>query len=125
MKSWRKPEAVGQEFAANEYVSACVKVSCDFDDAKIPAWGYGLAIPEGVTFPGSDTAVYFPCDHEFDVNVDELLPCQFTHTTSGPANEPLGASYPAYYWLDVKEDGSADFHATSATPDQLDAGNAS
>ena len=123
MKTWQRPAAVGQEFAANEYVSACVIVKCDFDDAKIPPWGYGLAIPDGIDY--TSDSVYFPCDHEFDVKVDELKECAFTHTTSGPGNEPLGNSYPAYYWLDTKADGSADFHATSASPDTLAAGNAS
>ena len=109
MKTWNKPEAIGQEFAANEYASACVRITCDFDEAKIPAWGYGLALPEGTGCP--DSYVYFPCDHEFDVAEDELVSCAFTHTTSGPSNAPLGGSYPAYYWLDKNADGSIDFHA--------------
>ena len=120
MKTWMRPEAVGQEFAANEYVSACVKVKCDFDELSIPGWGYGLAIPDDADF-GDKSYVYFPCDHEFDVNVDELKPCTFTSTTSGPENVVIGSA-PAYYW--VEGDGE-DFHATAVSPDQLAAGNAS
>lgn len=107
MKSWRKPEAVGQEFAANEYVSACVRITCDFDEAKIPPYGYGLAIP----VEGFESGVYFPCNHEFDVAEDELVKFAFTATTLGPGENAEIGNYPAYYWLDVKEDGSADFHA--------------
>ena len=80
MKTWNKPEAIGQEFAANEYVSACVRITCDFDEAKIPGYGYGLALPEGTGCP--DDYVYFPCDHEFDVAEDELVSIYAYH--SGP-----------------------------------------
>ena len=112
MKSWIRPEAVGQEFAVNDYVSACVTITCDFDEAYIPPYGYGLAVPESAVNAGADDSkVYFPCNHEFDVNVDELVSCEFTHTTSGPSNIALSKAYPAYYWLDTKADGSPDFHA--------------
>lgn len=112
MKYWKKPEAISQEFVANEYVSACVTITCDFDEAYIPPYGYGLAVPESAVNAGvSDNHVYFPCNHEYDVNVDSLVLCEFTHTTEGPENIALGKSYPAYYWLDTKADGSTDFHA--------------
>ena len=106
MKIWNKPEAIGQEFAANEYVSACLAITCDFNEAKIPPYGYGLAIP----VEGFESGVYFPCNHEFDVAEDELVAFEFTATTAGSDNIEIG-HYPAYYWLDTKEDGSADFHA--------------
>ena len=45
MKSWRKPEAVGQEFAANEYISACsVGVLCD---VTLPDGFVGLYVSRG------------------------------------------------------------------------------
>ena len=45
MKSWKKPEAIGQEFVANDYVSACaIEVSCDFRTGE-SLHGGGLVIP--------------------------------------------------------------------------------
>ena len=120
MKSWRKPEAVGQEFAANEYVSACnITVKCDFSTGE-SLHGGGLVVPDGIgDFSGGE---YRPCNHEFVVGVNELKECVFSHFTEGPDNVPLSKSYPAYYW--IQEDGN-DFHATSVSADQIAAANAS
>ena len=39
MKIWNKPEAIGQEFAANEYVSACtVTVDCNVTSMLTSDW---------------------------------------------------------------------------------------
>ena len=116
MKSWKKPEAIGQEFVANDYVSACaIEVSCDFRTGE-SLHGGGLVIPYEIeNFGGGE---YRPCDHEFVVDVEVLKPITFTHFTSGPDDEPLSKSYNAYYW--VQNDGS-DFHATSVSQAEVDA----
>ena len=113
MKSWIKPEAIGQEFVANDYVSACstVEVKCDFH-ASIPGWGYGVVVPSGVELEGS---VYTPCDHPFVIGADSLHQCVFTETSIGPDDAPLAEAQSAYYWIETKEDGSKDFHATSVS----------
>ena len=115
MKTWKKPEAIGQEFAANEYVSACLVITCDFDEAQIPPYGYGLAIPDSALGAGVQNGVYFPCDHTYDVNVDTLVMSQFTHTTDGPYNIALSQGYDMFYWIDTKADGSLDFHAAKVS----------
>ena len=120
MKSWRKPKAIGQAFAANEYVSACtITVSCGFRTGE-SLHGGGLVVPSGIEgFSGGE---YRPCNHEFVVGVNELKECVFTHFTEGPADVPLSQSYPAYYW--IQEDGD-DFHATSVSADEIAASNKS
>ena len=53
MKYWKKPEAISQEFVANEYVSACsYQIMCDVD---IPDGAAVLYVPNGsnVDFDGS------------------------------------------------------------------------
>ena len=126
MKNWMKPAAVGQEFAANDYVSACtITVSCDFRVDESIRNG-GLVIPESV---GDEFAngEYRPCNHEFVVGVDMLQPVTFTHHTgSYSGNDPLSKSYDAYYWIQKNENGeSEDFHATSVTPEQIAEANKS
>ena len=121
MKNWNKPEAIGQEFAANEYVSACtIEIKCDFSTGE-SLHGGGLVVPADIKdFAGGE---YRPCKHEFVVNVDELKQCTFTHFTEGPDDAPLSKSYPAYYW--IQNEGGHDFHATSVSADQVAAANMS
>ena len=115
MKTWQRPAAVGQKFAANDYVSACsIKVTCDVH-AKIPGYGYGVAIPDGLGFDGG---VYFPCDEEYVVTKDQLTACTFTDTTMGPGeNAPLYETADVYYWIGTNSKGQPNFHATTSTTD--------
>ena len=125
MKSWRKPEAVGQEFAANEYVSACtVTVSCDFWPEGHPTTrdrqDIHLNIPQDVYH----YRYYIPCGASYEatqVNVNELKPVLFTTDWD---NVPVESGN-AYYWIEYKEDGSTDFHVSSITADELAAANMS
>lgn len=112
MKNWQRPAAVGQKFAANDYVSACsITVSCDFKTGE-SLHGGGLVIPEGIgEFSGGE---YRPCGQEYVVKVEELKPITFTHFTEGPDDVSLSKSYDAYYW--IQADGT-DFHATSVSPE--------
>jgi len=114
MKNWQRPAAVGQKFAANDYVSACsIKVSCDFVSSEFIRNG-GLVIPDSVEddFAGGE---YRPCKHEFVVGVDELKEVTFTHHTgSYSGNDPLTTPQTAYYWI---EGDNEDFHATSVSPE--------
>ena len=122
MKSWRKPEAVGQEFAANEYISACtVTVKCDYWPSGLGGWVKQLDVPDSIE--GFGDWYYEPCDTEYtyDVNVTELKEVTFTHEAYG---EPIG-SHTAYYWIETSEDGGKDFHVSSITADQIAAANKS
>ena len=117
MKTWLRPAAVGQHFAANDYVSACsIEVSCDFKPNESIRNG-GLVIPDTVSgFAGGE---YRPCNHEFVIGADELQECTFTHHTGGySGNDPLSVPHTAYYWI---ENGSTDFHATSISAEDVDA----
>lgn len=106
MKSWRKPEAVGQEFAANDYISACVTLKCDFRPGE-QLRGAGLLIPES-EFEGYG---YWPCNHEFTIGEDQLDECLFTNKCEMPNDPPLENPVTAYYW--IQSDDGHDFHATS------------
>lgn len=122
MKSWRKPEAVGQEFAANEYVSACevttVDVVCSVDSNELYA-NFWLAVPADAPaqFVGGE---YRGCDAELTVPIAELGTCTFTHIADGWGNVPdtaLKNPIEAYYWIGTKANGDPDFHAFPATAD--------
>ena len=50
MKSWKKPEAIGQQFVANDYVSACsITVKCDYRTGESIRNG-GLVIPDDIEY---------------------------------------------------------------------------
>ena len=125
MKSWRKPEAVGQEFAANEYVSACtVTVNCSVDSSELYA-NFWLAVPNDAPeqFHGGE---YDQCGAELTVPVGELNSCTFTHIADGYTigdtvvpDTALKNPIDAYYWVGTKANGEPDFHAFPATADLL------
>ena len=128
MKTWMKPAAIGQEFAANDYVSACtITVKCDYwPDGVDKRLHYDLMVPasiEGGT-PGVDVGMYYtPCNtsYTYDVNVTALKPVVFTQDGGG---EDIG-SHSAYYWIELEEDGGKDFHVSSVTADQIAEANLS
>ena len=75
MKTWSKPKAIGQEFAANEYISACTAtIECD-----LPLDGWRRLIVEfdepihthdGKTI---SKARYSPCGYKHDVDINGEL----------------------------------------------------
>ena len=122
MKNWNKPEAIGQEFAANEYVSACtLTVKCDYWPKGLSGRIKQLDVPDSIE--GFADWYYEPCDTEYtyDVNVTELKKVTFTNEAYG---EPVGP-YTAYYWIQTKDDGSKDFHVSSVTEADIAAANKS
>ena len=122
MKTWKRPEAVGQKFVANEYVSACtIELKCDYWPAGLSGWIKQLDVPDSIE--GFGDWYYEPCNKEYtySVNVNELKTVTFTHEAYG---EPIG-SHTAYYWIATEEDGSKDFHVSSVTADQIAAANMS
>jgi len=128
MKNWQRPAAVGQKFAANDYVSACtVTVECDFWPSDAPACENSGPHRTGLDIPWSTTGkIYNPCgdDLAHEVNVNDLKEVTFTtgyKSTLYPDTTFNITPATAYYWYD--EDG--DFHATSITADQLAAANKS
>ena len=119
MKSWNKPEAIGQEFAANEYVSACnmIDADCCVDSDELYA-NFRLAVPAEAPayFQGGE---YWGCDATLTVPVSELKKCTFTHIADGwgEGDTPLKNPIEAYYWIGTKANGDPDFHAFPATAD--------
>ena len=122
MKSWRKPEAVGQEFAANEYVSACaittVDVVCSVHSDELWA-NFRLAVPNDAPeyFVGG---TYSKCSAELTVPVAGLGTCTFTHIAQGNydmSDKELVNPIEAYCWIGTKANGNPDFHAFPATTD--------
>lgn len=122
MKTWKKPEAVGQEFAANEYVSACtVTVRCDYWPTGISGRYKQLIVPEDIrNSAGMSVDKYYePCrtEYTYDVNVTALQKIVFTQTAEG---DNIG-KHLAYYWIETEADGSKDFHVTSITTEEIEA----
>ena len=112
MKTWQRPAAVGQEFAANDYVSACnVTVKCDYwPEGLNRRIHYQLLVPDEIEGFAGD--YYGPCEEKYTykVNASDLHPVTFEKDDWGA---DLGASYTAYYWVAPKDDGTADFHVSS------------
>lgn len=130
MKTWKRPEAVGQEFAANEYVSACtLTLNCSVTSSELYA-NFCLAVPAEAPaeFLGGE---YWGCGAAVSVPLDKLEECTFTHIAD--ANEYHGDTklenpVEAYYWVGTKANGDPDFHAFPATADLkalVDSGNKS
>ena len=129
MKTWNRPTAVGQEFAANEYVSACVvTLDCSVVSDELNA-NFKLAVPAEAPdyFRNGE---YWACG-EIAVPLAELQPCTFTHIADAYRDKPdteLKTPIEAYYWIGTKANGDPDFHAFPATADLralVDSGNKS
>ena len=120
MKTWKIPEAIGQEFAANEYVSACtVTADCCVDSTELYA-NFRLAVPAEAPaeFQGGE---YWGCNAPMTVPGSELKTCTFTHIADGWGTDDtaLKNPIPAYYWIGTKANGDSDFHAFPATADLI------
>lgn len=110
MKTWNRPKAIGQEFAANEYVSACTAtIECDL---PIPNDWYKLRInfPKPIpTIKGMlDTVVYNPCGEKHDVDVHgELIPITITHGLEYKGGPDVALEEPieCYFFAVYDEDG--------------------
>ena len=118
MKTWQRPAAVGQEFAANDYVSACsyVTLNCSVTSSELFA-NFALAIPADAPeyFQGGE---YRKCRAEVTVPVNELKECKFTHIADAWGDKPdteLKNPIEAYYWIGTKANGDPDFHAFPAS----------
>ena len=111
-----KPAAVGQEFAANEYVSACtVTLDCSVTSSELFA-NYRLAVPSNAPsyFVNGE---YWACG-EVTVPVSELTACTFTHIADGTSTKPdtkLKNPIDAYFWVGTKANGDPDLHAFPST----------
>ena len=117
-----KPAAIGQEFAANDYVSACtITVKCDYWPEGLSGRIKQLDVPDSID--GFEDFYYEPCNTEYtyDVNVTQLKEVTFTHEAYG---EPVGP-YTAYYWIETTADGSQDFHVSSVTAEEIAEANLS
>ena len=98
MKTWQRPAAVGQEFAANDYVSACTKqISCD---VKLP----NEAVCVWLT---SQNTVDFDGDGIIEGSNDGFQPCGKVHDVS--ADTKIG-----YY--EFHKGWDKDDHTVTFTP---------
>ena len=111
MKTWTIPVATAQQFAANDYVSACTAtIECD-----VPLNGYYryiLKFDEPFhTYDGKTITQmnYNPCGYEHDVDINgELIPITITHgretSSSSPAVE-LAEPINCYFFAEYTESG--------------------
>ena len=117
MKTWTIPAARAQQFAANDYVSACTAtITCDLQLAEgfMDYYIYfGKTIP---TIAGDlDRAVYTPCGKVHDVSAHgELLTITITDgRLEGKKKVALEEPINCYYWAEYDENGvMTDGHCT-------------
>ena len=125
MKTWTIPVAVGQQFAANEYVSACLNVRCSVDGLKT---GYTIVALDdngnGVYDAGVDTALFDRggklarcCDGYHPVTLNGDMPLESNGVVVRGSD---GENIPVYLWFGdafdyVMPEGNtlADFHVTN------------
>jgi len=125
MKTWTTPAAVAQEFAANDYVSACTATI----DCNIPIadgfycyrqdYGKTVIVANGV---GERTFGYYtPCEATHDVSAHgELITTTMTHgyiyNPDGSVNKtPVELENPitCYVWFEHNDAGEVEnVHAT-------------
>ena len=107
MKNWTIPVARGQQFAANEYVSACTAtINCDLQLAEgfmdyYIEFGKVLETAHG----NLERAVYSPCGEIHDVNAHgELLEITITHgRLEGKKKVALEEPINCYFWAEYDE----------------------
>ena len=117
MKTWTIPMAVGQQFAANDYVSACTAtIQCDLEleEGFMDYYIYfGKTIP---TIAGDlSQCVYTPCGKEHDVSAHgELLNITITDgRLEGKKKVALEEPIDCYFWAEYDEEGvMLDGHCT-------------
>lgn len=129
MKSWINPVATVQQFAANEYVSACFKMSCKAWSARLDGQGDGTGTYISNLY--DDTNGNGQWDGK---NVDKLVisgvaTCgaeMETHIVGDPTKpncfiDVEGDIYPAYTW----EDSNGEGHVAQLNKSTVDLGNMS
>lgn len=121
MKTWMIPEATAQQFAANDYVSACtLQIMCDFTLPKGAAYAHVL----------SNNTVDFDGDGKIEGNTDGFEPCGKLHNaktdtefsyyefTSGWTSNMNTVTFDApvklAYWREMDESGKVvNVHVTA------------
>ena len=100
MKTWKNPVAVAQQFAANEYVSACYRVRCITPNNDDYTWGiYADNDKDGVYNPDIDSVVWESKTHA-------VTGCRGYHEVTGQAapdangicRQANQTYYPIFYW---------------------------
>lgn len=108
MKNWMKPEAIGQEFAANEYVSACTfTLKCDVPmngfkqyAIKLPK-NYPVCDGKGGTRGYLQETTYMACAEPYHPEISthgEFVPVKFTYGEKNGALANLEEPIDAYFW---------------------------
>lgn len=133
MKTWKKPEAIGQDFAANDYISACYRVKCTTPNGnKKYTYLYEDTNKNGTFEAGVDQLLFdatsipnnehfWGCGGYHDVIIQGDLP-----TNNGfvaPLEDPYDV-VPYFYWsgkvinvTDPTKPNMADMHGTDLTRD--------
>ncbi len=127
MKNWIKPEAIIQQFVANDYVAACethVIIHCDFMADQVGEGKTYSVLHYCGNLAGNDVRInYYPCDeiHVFAENSGRLQEVTFTKywdKSKGPygsdcgthIGKPYAYDLPmpvtGYGWVILNEDGS-------------------
>ncbi len=123
MKTWNAPVAVGQRFAANEYVSACTAtIKCDLDMNGYLIYMIPYSDPVVIAHNGAEYTElpYKACGEEHSVELGGELR-EITIYTAGRRDEnnqrvydTLETPITAYYWELYNEEGQlVDMHCTS------------
>ena len=133
MKNWTIPTAISQQFAANEYVSACYSVMCvsPHGNAKYTHCYYDTN-SNGLYDEGVDTLAldikadfkfgwYRGCNGRHDVVVRGDLP---TNNAVAVHKDGTNPTAPCYFWVgnvlgefDPEKYYSGDIHVTDLTPE--------
>ena len=126
MKMWNQPAAQAQQFAANEYVSACYNIKCKADNStEWPGTCITQAVMDtngnGVYEAGTDEIFYqsggfYCCGQYHQVKVEGAVPNQHNAFLIDTA----GNAVPVYLWIgdaigeNPDPSGTVkDFHCTS------------
>ena len=121
MKTWQRPAAVGQEFAANDYVSACtLQIMCS---CELPNGADSVRVPKGntVDFDGngkieSINEGFQPCGKMHKANIDtEFFYYEFSDgwTPSG-TTVTFDTPVKLAYWRERDDSGNTvNVHITS------------
>ena len=128
MKTWNRPAAIGQQFVANEYVSACYNVWCVTPNGNAKfTYLYADSNGNGTFEPGVDELLFdatsipknehfWGCGGQHEVIIQGDLP-----TNNGfvaPLEDPYDVT-PYFYWsgkvinvTDPSKPNMADMHGT-------------
>lgn len=110
MKTWSMPAAVAQNFAANEYISACTAtIDCNVQLPGEEYWKYiidfGKVIPTAIG--DRQRLGYVPCGKVHDLENDgELMPVTIYSARLNDGTEVvLDEPVECYFWAEMDAEG--------------------